>query len=56
MFAGYNTTANALGYTAYLLALNPTLQDYYVNPCMNNAVENIAMMMSRVFSAAAMQG
>ena len=41
MLAGYDTTSNALSYTAYLLALNPTIQDrlireineyYDVNP------------------------
>ena len=26
MLAGYETTANALGYTSYLLALNPHVQ------------------------------
>ena len=27
MLAGYDTTSNTLSYTAYLLALNPTIQD-----------------------------
>lgn len=27
MLAGYETTGNALSYTAYLLALNPHIQD-----------------------------
>ena len=30
MLAGYETTSNALSYTAYLLALNPTIQDRLV--------------------------
>ena len=30
MLAGYDTTSNALSYTAYLLALNPIIQDYLI--------------------------
>ena len=52
MLAGYDTTSNALSYTAYLLALNPTIQDrlvreindyYDVNPdsSLYDAAENI---------------
>ena len=52
LLAGYETTGNALSYTAYLLALNPTIQDrltreineyYDVNPdsSLYDAAENI---------------
>ena len=52
MLAGYETTSNALGYAAYLLALNPTIQDnlikeindyYEANPdsSLYDAAENI---------------
>ena len=52
ILAGYETTNNALSYTAYLLALNPTIQDklikeindyYEVNPdsSLYDAAENI---------------
>ena len=52
LLAGYETTNNALSYTAYLLALNPTIQDklikeindyYEVNPnsSLYDAAENI---------------
>jgi len=52
ILAGYDTTSNALSYTAYLLALNPTIQDrlireineyYDANPdsSLYDAAENI---------------
>ncbi|XP_065882305.1 cytochrome P450 3A24-like [Dysidea avara] len=52
LLAGYETTSNALGYTAYLLALNPAIQDkltreihdyYGANPdaSLYDAAENI---------------
>ena len=39
MLAGYETTNNTLSYTAYLLALNPTVQDKLIQE-INNYYEN----------------